>query len=61
LPDIIRVIKSKRTRGVEQAALVGQKRHVHKPSVEAYEGKRPLGKPRSRWEDDIKRILKKLD
>jgi hypothetical protein len=59
LPDIIRVIKSKRMIGVEQAALVGQKRHVYKPSVEFYVGKRPLGKPRRRWEGDIKWILKK--
>jgi hypothetical protein len=59
LPVIIRAIKSKRMRGVEQASLVGQKRHVYKPSVEIYEGKRPLGKPRRRWEDNIKWISKK--
>jgi len=50
-PNIVRVMKSRRRRWVGQLAHVGERRGalVGKP-----EGKRPLGRPRSRWEDYIK-------
>ena len=35
-------------------------RVVHKVSVEKPEGKRPLGRPRCRWEDDIKMGLEEV-
>jgi hypothetical protein len=33
---------------------IGEERGVHKVLVGKPEGKRPLGRPRHRWEDDIK-------
>jgi hypothetical protein len=33
--------------------------HVYRLFIEVYEGKRPLGNPKRRWEDDIKWIIKK--
>jgi hypothetical protein len=41
-------------------AHVGKERGVYKVSVEKPEGKRPLGKPRRRWEDDIKMYLEEV-
>ena len=35
-------------------------RGVHKVSVEKPEGKRPLGRPRRRWEDNIKMDLEEV-
>ena len=35
-------------------------RDVHKVLVGRYEGKRPLGRPRRRWEDNIKMDLQEV-
>jgi hypothetical protein len=35
-------------------ARMGEEREVHRVSVGKPEGKRPLGKPRRRWDDNIK-------
>ena len=40
---------------------MGERRGVHRASVGKPEGKRPLGKPRRRWEDNIKMIFKTWD
>jgi hypothetical protein len=53
-PDIIRQIKSRRTRGVEHVACMGEGRNVYRVLVGKPAGKRPLGIPRYRWEDGIK-------
>ena len=39
---------------------MGEGRGVHKVLVGKHEGKRPLGRPRRRWEDNIKRDFQKV-
>jgi hypothetical protein len=53
-PNIVKVIKSSRMRGVGHVARMGEGRSVYRVLVGRPEGKRPLGKPRRRWEDNIK-------
>ena len=57
LPNIVRVVKSKRMRWAGHMARMGQGRGVHRVLVGKPEGKRPLGRPRRRWEDNIKMDL----
>jgi hypothetical protein len=56
-PSIIRIIKSWRMRWAGNVARMGQKRNVYRLSVGKPEGKRPLGRPRRRWMDNIKMDL----
>jgi hypothetical protein len=56
-PSIIRIIKSKRMRWVGHVARMGEKRNVYRLLVGKPEGKRPLGRPRRRWVDNIKMDL----
>jgi hypothetical protein len=56
-PSIIRIIKSRRMRWAGHVARMGEKRNMHRLLVGKPEGKRPLGKPRSRWMDNIKMDL----
>jgi hypothetical protein len=44
-----------------QVSRVGEGRGAYRVLVMRPEGKRPLGRPRRRWENTIKRILKKWD
>jgi hypothetical protein len=60
LPNIVRVIKSRRMRWAEHVARMGVDRGVHRVLVGKPEGKRPLGRPRRRWEDNIKRELQEV-
>jgi hypothetical protein len=53
-PDMIRRVKSRRMRWAGHVARMGEERKVYKVLVEKPEGKRPLGRPRRRWEDGIK-------
>jgi hypothetical protein len=53
-PTIIRVIKSRRMRWAGLVARMGERRVVYRVLVGKLEGKRPLGKLRRRWEDNIK-------
>jgi hypothetical protein len=39
---------------------MGEKRGVHRVLVGKLEGKRPLGRPRSRWEDNINMDLQEV-
>jgi hypothetical protein len=55
LPNIVRVAKSRRMRWAGPVARMGEGRGVHRVLVGKPEGKRPLGRPRHRWEDNIKR------
>ena len=57
LPNIVRVVKSRRMRWAGHVARMGQRRGVYRVLVEKPEGKRPLGRPRRRWEDNIKMCL----
>jgi hypothetical protein len=54
LPNIVRVVKSKRMRWTRHVACMGEQRGVHRVLVGKPEGKRPLGRPRLQWEDNIK-------
>jgi hypothetical protein len=58
-PKIVRVIKSRRMRWAGHVARMGVGRGVYRVLVGRPEGKRPLGKPRRRWEDNIKMELRK--
>jgi hypothetical protein len=58
LPNIVRVIKSRRMRWAGHVARMGEGRGVHRVLVRRSEGKRPLGRPRLRWEDNIKMDLR---
>jgi hypothetical protein len=51
-PRIIRMIKSRRMRWAGHVAWMG--RSAYRILVEKPEGKRPLGRPRCRWVDNIK-------
>jgi hypothetical protein len=57
-PNIVRVIKSRRMRWAGHVARMGEGRSVYRVLVRRPEGKRPLGRPRRRWEDNIKMDLK---
>jgi hypothetical protein len=60
LPNIVRVVKSRRMRWAGHVAHMGEKRGVHRVLVGKPEGKRPLGRPRRRWEDNIKMDVQEL-
>ena len=52
-PNIVRVIKSRRMRRAGNVALVGERKGVYRVLVGKPDGKRPLGRSRRRWEDNI--------
>jgi hypothetical protein len=56
-PSIIRIIKSRRLRWAGHVARKREKRNVYRLLVGEPEGKRPLGRPRRRWIDNIKMDL----
>jgi hypothetical protein len=56
-PSIIRIIKSRRMRWAGHAARMGKNRNAYRLLVGKPEGKRPLGRPRRRWVDNIKMDL----
>jgi hypothetical protein len=56
-PNIVRVIKSRRMRWAGHVACMGEGRGAYRVLVERPKGKRPLGRPRCRWEDNIKMDL----
>ena len=60
LPNIVRVTKSRRTRWAGHVARMGEGRGVHRVLVGKSEAKRPLGRPRCRWEDNIKIDLQEV-
>ena len=60
-PNIVRVIKSRRMRWAEHVARMGGSRGVYRVLVGKSEGKRPLGRPRRRWEDNIKMDLQEME
>jgi len=57
-PNIMRVIKSRRMRWTGHVARMGEKRGVYRVLVGKPEGRRPLGRPRHRWEDNIRMDLR---
>jgi hypothetical protein len=59
-PYIIRVIKSRRMRWAGHVACMGEGRGVYSVLVGRPEGKTPLGRPRRKWEDNIKMDLREI-
>jgi hypothetical protein len=55
-PSIIRIIKSRRMRWAGHVGQMGEKRNEYRLLVGKPEGKRPLGRPRRRWRDNIKMV-----
>jgi hypothetical protein len=56
-PFITRMTNSRRMRWVGIVARMGEKRNAYRLFVGKAEGKRPLGRPRRRWVDNIKMYL----
>jgi hypothetical protein len=56
-PNIVRVIKSRRMRRAVHVARMGERRVAYWVLVGKSEGKRPLGRLKRRWEDNIKMDL----
>ena len=59
-PNIVRVIKSRRMRWVGHVVRMGERKGVHRVLVGKPEGKRPLGRPRLRWENNINMDLQEV-
>ena len=59
-PNVVRVIKSRRMRWVGHVARMGEERGVYKFLVGKQEGRRPLGRPRLRWVDNIRLDLQEV-
>jgi hypothetical protein len=57
-PDIIRMRKSRRVRGAGHVARMEDKLNAYRILGGKPEGKRPLGRPRRRWLDNIKICLR---
>ena len=57
-PNIVRVLKSRRRGG--SCSTYGERRGVYKVLVVEPKGKRPLGRARRRWEDNIKMDLQEV-
>ena len=60
LPNIVRVVKSRRMGWAGHVALMGEDRGVYRVLVGKPERKRPLGRPRRRWEGNIKMHLQEV-
>jgi hypothetical protein len=59
-PNIVRVIKSRRMRWAGHVARMKERRGVYSVFVGNSKGKRPLGRRRHRWEDNIKLDLREI-
>jgi hypothetical protein len=59
-PNIVKVIKSRRMRWAGHMACMGEGRGVYRVLVGKPDGRRPFGRPRRRWEDNIKIDLREI-
>ena len=59
-PNIVRVIKSRRMRWAGHVARMVEERGVYRVLVGKPEGRRPLGRPRRRWVDNIRMDLQEV-
>jgi hypothetical protein len=59
-PNIVRVIKSRRIRWARHVARMGEEMVVYRVLVGKPEGKRPPGRPRRRWVDNIRNDLQEV-
>jgi hypothetical protein len=60
-PNIIRVIKSRKMRWAGHVASMEDRTGVYRGLAGRPEGRRPLGRPRRRWEDNIKMDLQDVE
>jgi len=60
-PNIVRVIKSRRMRWAGHVAHMGEERGVYRVLLGKLEGRRPLGRPRRRWVDNIRMDLQEVE
>jgi hypothetical protein len=60
-PKIVRGIKSRGMRLAGHVARMGEERGAYRVLVEKPEGKRPLGRPRRRWVDNIRTDLQEVE
>jgi hypothetical protein len=56
----VSIIKSRRKRWAGHVERMGEKRNVYRILVGKSEGKRPMGRPRRRWVDNIKMDLREI-
>jgi hypothetical protein len=61
LPNIVWVVQSRRMRWAGHVARMGEERGVYRVLVGKPEGKRPLGRPRRRCEDNIKMDVQEVE
>jgi hypothetical protein len=59
-PGIVRVIKARRMRWAGHVARMGEVRGAYNILVGRPEGRRPLGRPKRRWKDNIKIDLREI-
>ena len=59
-PNIVQVIKSRRMRWAGHVAHMSEERGAYRVLVGKLEGKRPLGRPRHRWVDNIRNDLQEV-
>jgi hypothetical protein len=59
-PNIIRVIKSRRMRWEGHVARMGATKNVYKMLAGKPEARKPLGRPRRRWEDNVSMDLREI-
>ena len=59
-PNIVRVIKSRRMRWAGHVARMGEEMGLYRVLLGKPEGKRPLGRPRRRWVDNIRMDLQEV-
>jgi hypothetical protein len=60
-PDTIRQVKSRRMRWAGHVARMGEERKLYKVLVGKPEGRRPLGRPKRRWENGYRMDLREID
>jgi hypothetical protein len=60
MPNIIRTIKSRRMSWAGHVARMGENRNAYRILVGKPEGRRPLGRPKYRWVDNIKKELTEI-
>jgi hypothetical protein len=59
-PDIIRQIRPRRMKWAGHVARMGEGRNVYRVLVGKPKGKRPVERPRRRWEDGLKMDLREI-
>ena len=60
LPNIVRVVKSTRMRWAGHVARMSEEKRVYRVLVGKPDGRRPLGRPRHRWVDNIRMDLQEV-